>query len=344
MTPTIYDIAKRAGVSITTVSKVLNNYPDVSEKTRKKILKTIEESGYQPNSHARALMTKKYWTIGVVFIEALDIGIKHSFYSAVIESFRKRVGEFGYDLLLVSKNIENKRKTYLERLKHRGVDGVIVISPQNFDKEIKELLEYDIPSVFIDINSKDVTVVKSDNYYGSILAVDYLYSMGHRKIAHIAGAEETLAGSERLKGFLDAINKHQLEIPDSFIVDGGYFNSKGGKEAMDKLLTLEDRPTAVYVAGDLMALGAMKSIREHELKIPEDISIVGFDDIELASLSTPELTTIRQNTDLIGTQAADLLIQQINAKRKISINVTVPVELIKRQSTMEFKRGSKKLG
>ncbi|TXC91078.1 LacI family transcriptional regulator [Metabacillus litoralis] len=338
MQPTIYDIAKKTGFSITTVSKVLNNYPDVSDKTRAKILKTIEEIGYHPNSHARALMTKKYWTIGVVFIEQLDIGIKHPFFNAVIESFRKRVGGFGYDLLLVSKNIENERRSYLERFQHRGVDGVIVVSPQNYDEEVKELVEHEMPSVFIDINSKDVSVVNSDNHYGSILVVDYLYSLGHRKIAHIAGAEETLAGKDRLKGYRDAIAKYQLNLPESYIENGGYFDSVGGQKAMDKLLLLKNRPTAVYVAGDLMALGAMKSIRKHGLKIPEDISIVGYDDIELAVHSTPSLTTIRQNTDLIGAQAADLLLQQINAKKKIPIGMTVPVELIIRESTIDIKK------
>ncbi|MED0686430.1 LacI family DNA-binding transcriptional regulator [Anoxybacillus ayderensis] len=332
MSPTIYDIAKKAGVSITTVSKVLNNYPDISDKTRKKILRTIEEIGYHPNSHARALMTKKYWTIGVVFIEALGVGIKHPFFSAVIESFRKKVGELGYDLLLLSPHAENGRKNYLDRLLSRGVDGIIVVSPQQFSKEIEELIDHDIPSVFIDINSKNVSVVSSDNYYGSQLVIDYLYSLGHRKIAHIAGASETFAGSERLKGFLDAVKKYSLEIPKSYIVDGGYFDVTGGEIAMNKLLALPERPTAVYVAGDMMALGAIQSIKKHGLSIPKNISVVGFDDIQLASLSDPKLTTIRQNTELIGMQAANILVEQINRKKKIPMNITVPVELVKRES------------
>jgi len=334
---TIYDIAKKAGFSITTVSKVLNNYPDVSEKTRKKILDTIEEIGYYPNSHARALMTKKYWTIGVVFIEALDVGIKHPFYNAVIESFRKMVAESGYDLLLVSKNIDNKRKSYIERFQQRGVDGVIVVSPLNFDKEVMELLTHEIPSVFIDLNSKEVSVVNSDNQYGSELAVNHLYSLGHRKIAHIAGSQETHAGSERLIGFQQALRKHHLQIPTSYIVNGGFFDVESGKKAMQQLLTLGEIPTAVYAAGDMLAIGAIKEIRRQGLKVPEDISIIGFDDIDIAAHITPSLTTIRQNTELIGKQAAALLIQQMDMKKKIPLRITTPVELVYRESTMGIK-------
>ncbi|MCR2823785.1 LacI family DNA-binding transcriptional regulator [Lederbergia panacisoli] len=338
--PTIYDIAEKAGFSITTVSKVLNNYPGVNEKTRKKILSTIEEIGYQPNSNARSLMTKKYWTIGVVFIEELNIGIKHPFFSAVIESFRKRAEEFGYDLLLVSRNVENKRKSYLDRFRQRGVDGVIVVSPLNFNKEVQEILDYHIPSVFIDLYSKNVSVVNSDNAFGSEMAVDYLYSLGHRKIAHIAGEEKTLAGQERRKGFIAAIEKYGLHLPETYIVSGGYFEFESGVLAMEQLLSLEDRPTAIFAASDMIALGAIKAIRNHGLKVPDDISIVGFDDIELAKHSTPSLTTIKQDTDLIGMQAADLLLKQIDAKKKIPLGITVPVNLVERESASELKGGN----
>ncbi len=341
--PTIYDIAKKAGFSITTVSKVLNNYPDVSEKTKKKILETIEEIGYHPNSNARSLMTKKYWTVGVVFIEDLDIGMKHPFFSAVIESFRKRVEEFGYDLLFVSRNVENQKRSYIERFKQRGVDGIIVVSPLDFNKEVKELLEHDMPSVFIDLSSKHVSVVNSDNGYGSELVVDYLYSLGHRKIAHIAADEKTFAGRERREGFEAAVKKYGLDLPEEFIVNGGYFEFEAGLEAMTKLLILKDRPTAVFAAGDMIALGAMKAIQNHGLKVPEDISVVGFDDIELAKHTTPPLTTIRQDTDLLGIQAADLLLKQIDQKKKIPLSITVPVSLVERDSTMAIDNEPKSL-
>ena len=329
---TIYDIAKNTGFSITTVSKVLNNYTDVSEKTKKKILKAVEEMGYYPNSHARSLMTKKSWTIGVVFMENLGVGIKHPFFNAVIESFKQRAEQFGYDMLFVSRNIINERKSYLDHFQHRGVDGVVVVCSISDDPEVKKLMESPLPTVIIDMHSSKSSVVYSDNSYGSVLAVDYLHSLGHRKIAHIYGHQETYAGTERLKGFIKALKKHGLDLPKSYFVNGGFFSLESGEQAMKELLSLEDPPTAVYAAGDNMAIGAMKAIREQGLCVPEDISVIGFDDIEIAKHIAPPLTTVKQDMDQIGSNAADLLLEQINEKKKISKAITIPVQLMIRES------------
>lgn len=335
--PTIYDIAKKSGFSITTVSKVINNYPDVSQKTRKKILKTIEELGYHPSSNARSLMTKKYWTIGVVYIEELNNGIHHPFFSAVIESFRKEMEDAGYDLLLISKKIEQRKTGYIERFKQRGVDGVIVVSPIKLTKDVQEIVDHDIPSVFIDLQHPKVSTVNSDNLDGSKEVVKYLHSLGHEKIAHIAGGEHTFAGKARKNGFLQAMEELGLEVSQNYVVDGGLFGVMGGYKAMQQLLQVADRPTAIFAAGDMMAIGAMKAIQEAGLQIPDDISVVGFDDIELSQYVTPSLTTIRQDSQTIGQQAADMLLKQINNKKKIPLGVMVPVTLIERKSTKKLK-------
>ena len=334
--PTIYDIAKKSGFSITTVSKVINNYPDVSQKTRKKILSTIEELGYHPSSNARSLMTKKYWTIGVVYIEELGNGIHHPFFSAVIESFRREMEDAGYDLLLISKKIEQRKTGYIERFKQRGVDGVIVVSPMKLTKDVQEIVDHEIPSVFIDLHHPKVSTVNSDNLDGSKEVVKYLHSLGHKKIAHIAGGEYTFAGKARKLGFLQAIEELNLRITEDYVVDGGLFDVTGGYKAMQKLLQLSDKPTAVFAAGDMMAIGAIKAIQETGLKVPDDISIVGFDDIELSQYITPSLTTIKQDSHTIGQQAADLLLKQINNKKKIPLGVMVPVDLIERESTKKL--------
>ncbi|TYS67106.1 LacI family transcriptional regulator [Sutcliffiella horikoshii] len=334
---TIYDIAKKTGFSITTVSKVLNNYTDVSEKTKKKILEAVEEMGYYPNSHARSLMTKKSWTIGVVFMENLGVGIKHPFFNAVIESFKQRAEQFGYDMLFVSRNIINEKKSYLDHFRHRGVDGVVVVCSVSDDPEVKKLMESPLPTVIIDMHSSKSSVVYSDNSYGSVLAVDYLYSLGHRKIAHIYGHQETYAGTERLKGFIKAVKKHNLDIPKSYIVNGGFFSLESGEQAMKELLSLDDRPTAVYAAGDNMAIGAMKAIREFGLSVPDDISVIGYDDIEIAKHIAPPLTTVKQDMSQLGSTAADLLLDQINDKTKLNKAVTIPVELIIRETCKVIK-------
>ncbi len=329
---TIYDIAKKTGYSVSTVSKVLNNYSDVGEKTKKIINEAVEELGYFPSSSARTLSTKRSWTIGVVFVEDSGIGMEHPFFNAVIESFKKMAEKEGYDLLFASSTIGKEPRSYLDHFLYRGVDGVAVVCSTLNTPDVQKLMESDLPSVVIDLDTRGVSVVFSDNLHGSELAVDYLYGFGHRKIAHIAGAEELYVGVQRLMGYICALHKNNLDVQKDYIVDGGYFTYEGGKKAMEKLLKLKEIPTAVYVAGDLMAIGAIAAIKEKGLKVPDDISIVGFDDIQLARYITPGLTTIRQDTKLIGKTAANLLIDQINSKKKQFMSVKIPVSLIERDS------------
>lgn len=335
--PTIYDIAKKTGFSISTVSKVLNNRSDVGEKTKKIINEAVEELGYFPSSSARTLSTKKSWTIGVVFVEDSGIGMEHPFFNAVIESFKKTAEKEGYDLLFASNNIGNETRTYLDHFIYRGVDGVVVVCSAMNTPDVDLLMESDLPSVVIDLDTRGVSVVYSDNIYGSELAVKYLHSLGHRKIAHIAGSNNVYVGMQRRQGYINTMKKYELTIADDYIVDGGFFTFEGGKTAMEKLLKLEDRPTAVYVAGDLMAIGAIAAIKEKGLSVPEDISIVGFDDIQIAKYMTPGLTTIKQDTSLIGKTAANLLISQINEKKKQFMSVKIPVSLVERDSCRPIK-------
>ncbi|MDT8862938.1 LacI family transcriptional regulator [Alkalihalobacillus sp. MEB130] len=332
---TIYDIAKKTGFSITTVSKVLNNYSDVSEKTRKLILAAVEELDYYPSSSARTLTTKKSWTIGVVFIDTH--GMEHPFFNAVIESFRKKAEKSGYDLLFASNQIGNDPKTYIDHFQYRGVDGVVIFCSVDGDPEIEKLIKSKIPTVLIDLESRESSVVYSDNEYGSHLAVEYLHSLGHEKIAHISGHKDLYVAVQRLNGFLNAMRKYNLDVPDDYIVDGGFFHYEGGQKAMRQLLKLKELPTAVYVAGDLMALGAISEIKKNGLNVPEDISVIGFDDIKMVEYTTPALTTLRQDTALMGKTAANLLIDQINNKTKQCMSVKIPVHIIERESCRSIK-------
>lgn len=333
---TIYDIAKKTGYSITTVSRALNDYPDVSAKTKKIILDAVKEVGYYPNSIARSLTTKKSWTLGVIFIEDLGVGIKHPFFSAVIQSFKQRVESSGYDIIFLSQNIGSEKKSYLDHALHRGVDGIIVVCSNYDNPEVQSLMDSDIPSVVIDLHSNKSSVVYSDSYSGSEMAVKHLYDLGHRKIAHICGHERTFAGIERLRGFNKAVEMLNLTIPASYIVEGGFFSYEDGYHAMKQLLQLKERPTAVFAAGDMMAVGAISAINEFGLSVPNDISVIGFDDIEIVKFTTPKLTTVRQDTDLIGENAAKVLLNQINENNKVFSAITIPVELVIRESTKEI--------
>lgn len=328
---TIYDVAKKSGYSITTVSKVLNNQPNVSERAKKKVMKAVQELGYIPYSSARTLATKKSNMIGVVFSEAMDVGMTHPFFSEVIEAFRKQVELYQYDLLFVSRNIDSDQ-SYHEHLRNRGVDGVIVVNLHSEDEEIEVFKKSSLPAVFIDLCIDEANVVFSDNELGCSLAIKHLYKLGHRKIAHIAGSQTTFSGSERLSGFKKAMKEYGLPTPDPYIVDGGYFTYEGGRTAMLQLLSLEDRPTAVFASGDNMAIGAIQTCKELNIKVPEEISIIGFDDIAHAKYVDPSLTTIRQDTDRIGRQAATLLLNEINENKNFNRKSEIPVRLVKRES------------
>jgi len=331
---TIYEIAKIAGVSPTTVSKVINNYPDVSDKTRARIQKILNEENFLPNAQAQFLSTKKTWTLGIVYFEDLGVGLNHPFFSAVLEAFKKQADKHGYSLLFGSKNDRLKNDTFLEYFKYRSVDGIAIICTDPNDKETLELIESDFPIVVIDMFNKNTSTVTSDNVEGCNLAINYLYDLGHRKIAHISGASysDNWPSTIRKEGYIKAMNRLNLKILDGYIADGVNFDVSGGYKAMKELLKLKERPTAVFASCDKIAIGAINAIKEAGLSIPEDISIIGFDDIELAKYITPKLTTIRQKCDEIGKTTVDLLVEQINQKAKLKINKIISVELMERDS------------
>lgn len=328
---TIYDIAKKTGFSPTTVSKVFNDYSDVSPKTRRKILEAADQLGYLPNAHARTLTTKRSWTIGVLFIEPSGAGILHPYFAGVIEGFKKLSTSKGYDLMFISKDIGGKKSGYLEHCKIRGIDGVVVILPDYSDPYFTELLESDIPCVLLDQVSDTKSTIYSDNVSGSIRAVEYLHELGHQHIAHIGGGL-SFAGEQRLQGYLKAMNKLGLPVNPEHIIQGSYdYTVDSGKIAMEQLLRASIRPTAVFAAGDHLAVGAMMSIRNQGLSVPGDISVIGFDDIEMVKYMTPALTTVRQDTYALGNKAADMLIYAIEGGNKVQSEM-IPVELVVRES------------
>lgn len=337
---TIYEIAKIAGVSPTTVSKVINNYPDVSDKTRKKIKNILEKENFLPNAQARGLTTKKTWTLGIVYFEDLGIGLSHPFFSKVIEACKKQADKHGYSLLFGSKNDRLKISTFLEYFRYKSVDGIAIICTDPNDKETIEIIESDFPIVVIDMLNKNTSTVTSDNELGCKLAIEYLFSLGHKRIAHIYGTSEkdNLPSMMRMEAYKKYIKEFNLYRSDDYLVSGINFDFDGGYEAMNKLLKLKNPPTAVLAASDKSALGAIKAIKNSGLRVPEDISVIGFDDIDLAEYVTPRLTTVRQNYDEIGKAAIDILVEQINKKEKLAINKVIPVELIVRESCAKLEK------
>ena len=336
---TIYEIAKIAGVSPATVSKVINNYSDVSDKTRAKVKKILEEQNFQPTYEAQCLSTKRTWTLGLVYFENSKIGLKHPFFASVIESFKREAEKQGYSLLLGSKNDRLKIDSFLQYFKYRSVDGIAVICSMPNDKETDEIIESNFPSVVIDMYNENTATVTSDNRQGCRLAIQHLYDLGHRKIAHITGMEEdnNWVSNLRKESYINEMERLNLPIIEGYIQKGKNFDFDGGYIAMKKLLDLKERPTAIFASGDKCALGAMQAIKDSGMNVPDDFSIIGYDDSELSQYVTPRLTTIRQSCDDIGSEAADILIDQINRKEKIRVNKIIPVELIIRDSCKRIK-------
>jgi len=330
----IREIARLAGVSTATVSKVLNNYTEVSDSTKERILKIVEEVGYIPNSSARALSTKRTWLIGIVYSEHLNIGLEHNYFSGVLEAFKREAESLGYDVVFIS----GGEIGYLKRCQVRNVDGAFVVTADLLDTGLTELFDSDIKCVTTDVPYKSIPLVCSDNHQGSVLVVKHLHELGHRRIAHIAGPLSTLAGFERLEGYKTGLSEVGLKYDPSLVIQSEEYDSNSGYICMKQLLELPKPPTAVYAMCDLTALGVMRAINEKGLKVGEDISVVGFDDIQLASHTHPALTTVKQDRKAIGKSLAQTLHKRINNK-KVEERIIIPTMLIERASTAKVKKG-----
>ncbi len=331
---TIYDIAKKVGCASSTVSKALNNSKEISKKRKAEILAVAKEMGYVPNSSARSLTTKKSWSIGIVFSEDLHIGLEHHFFSGVIQEFKKSVEELGYEISFYSKKIGNQSLTYLEWFKYKDLDGILIVTVDVEDENLEALRQSKIPVVTVDSGLINVPTVISDNFQGTRMALEYLMSRGAESIAHIAGPLRSFAAVERLEAFKSVLSSCGRE--ESVFVEASNYDYKSGKEALYKLIKLtKDLPDAIYAANDDIALGAIMALKELGYKVPRDTSVIGFDNIELTRFTSPSLTTVKQDKRKIGTEAAKLLIEQIDKKteRTKGIIKRIPVELIIREST-----------
>jgi len=333
---TIYDIAKKAGCSSSTVSKALNNSTTISAKRREEIIAISKAMGYVPNSNARQLATKNSWSIGILFSEDLNIGLEHHFFSGVLQAFKTYVENLGYEVTFVSKKVGNQALSYLEWCKYKNVDGVFIVTVDVDDVNLEELTKSGIPIVTVDNGLIHVPTIISDNFQGTRMVLDYLRSRGAKKIAHIAGPMRSFAAQERLKGYKEVLEKAGVKIDEKLIVEAHNFDYNSGKNALVQLLNQSGEvPDAIYAASDNIALGAIKALKELGYKVPEDVCVVGFDNIELTKYTSPSLTTISQNKVRIGREAAKHLISLINKEIESIPGIVkrVPVELIIREST-----------
>jgi len=350
---TIRELAKLSGVSVGTVSRALNGYPDVAQDTRARILRLATELDYTPAAAARTLVTQRSHLMGV-FLET-GCGhpeLQHPVFHEVLVGLKEAVGEAGYDLVLFASNqgslcatgstAEAVRvtagngfgeHTYLNRCRHHNVDGAVLMGVWSEDPEARRLVRSEVPCVGVDVDlGADAVLVTSDNVAGAELAVHHLHELGHRRIATITGLIETRPCIDRLRGYRNAIQTRRLAYRDEYVAYGDYY-VESGAQALDQLLDLDEPPTAVVVQSDLMAVGAIRAANAAGLRVPEDLSVVGFDDIDMAPHFRPALTTIRQDKTALGAQAGAALLRRVERELDQPSTVTLPVQLIVRGST-----------
>ncbi len=305
------DISAACGVSVATVSKALNNHNDVSVETKERIRKIAMDLGYMPNSAAKALKTNRTYNIGILFVDEALSGLTHDYYAALLDSFKRTAEALGYDLTFINCNQSRANNmSYLAHARYRGFDGVCIACVNFYDPQVIELVRSDIPIVTVDHVFNNRMVVQSDNVNGMDDLVRYVYSMGHRKIAYIHGADSAVTQS-RLSSFYKTCEELGVDVPDEYVLEGPYRNTEITYQETLKLLNLPDPPTCILYPDDFAAFGGMNAIRSRGMSIPEDISIAGYDGIRIGRHIEPHLTTIRQDTEKIGQAAAQKLIDLI---------------------------------
>lgn len=337
--PTIYDVAKVAGVSRQTVSRVLNNRPDVSPKTRKRVKEVIQKLGYQPSAIARSLSLKKTYTLGVV-----TAGLKYLGPSRTLSGITREADELGYGLLVkeLASFSANNVSPLLQWFQSRYVDGIIWAAPELGDNRnwIKDLiLDISVPIIFLTMKKIDgIPIVAIDNYLGGRMATEHLLSLGRRNIGHIAGPLDWWEGRERKRGWEDALVSSDIQFNNSMWVEGNW-SSKSGKLAINELKASFPQMDAVFVGNDQMALSVIQTACEDGIKIPDELAVIGFDGIAEAEFYSPPLSTIYQNQDKVGRVAVQELIRLVdrNLEDEQEIkprHITIKPELILRQSSL----------
>ena len=328
---TIKDVAKEAGVSIATVSHVINSTRYVSDELSKKVHLAIEKLSYHPNDIARSLKKKKTYTIGMIMPDN-----SNPFFAEVALGIEMKSFDLSYNVIFCNTNRNvQKESTYLDLLLKKRVDGIVFVSSGININSVKFIKSQKIPIIVVDREIKRLKVdsVLVDNLSGGYQATKHLLNLGHKIISCISGPSLITPSSERIEGYKKALMEASLEIDEKLILMGD-FQFEGGYKYAKKLLRMKRIPTAIFACNDLMAIGAICAIKEEGLSVPKDISVVGFDDIALASFCDPKLTTVIQPKYIMGKLAANMLIERIRNKEMEPRRKLLKTELIIRESTI----------
>ncbi len=331
MKSTIYDVAHKAGVSIATVSKVINQTGRISDKTRKLVTAVMKEMGYEPSMIASAMTRKSTLTIGVLIPD-----LSNPFFASLARSIEDRGHHLGYNIMICSTDYDpDKELKYITLLKRKSVDGIILVSGFEQTKMIADLISQGMPTVVVarEIPSLEVDTVSIDNFLGGFQAAKHLLSLGHKKTAVIT--RDLWSNRERVRGFKQALQEEGIELEQDikYATDSSLEN---GRELACQLLESPDRPTAIFACDDPLAIGAVVAAREFGLSVPDQLSVIGFDDTIWAKVCFPPLTTIAQPLYDIGSAGMDLLVQEIKGQKSNKQRIILLPKLVIRESTMQI--------
>jgi DNA-binding LacI/PurR family transcriptional regulator len=337
MNVSIWDVAKRAGVSVSTVSKALNNRAHVNPKTREKVRQIAKQLKYHPSAFGRGLVLQKTGNIGFV-IDRTPLRIfSNPFHSRVLDGIEEELLRQDYNLLISAHSLLHNKESLPKFVREKNVDGLI-LSGKISDRLILDLYQRGNPLVLVDnhIAQSDIDCVVTDNVNGAKQAVNHLLELGHRKIGMLRGSGKHVSIIERWHGYNEAIKSANL-TPDKRWIAEGDVTTEGGMSAMEKLLAqTKELPTAIFAFNDAMATGAMKILHAYNIRVPEDVSIVGFDDTDEAIHVIPPLTTIHVAKEEMGRVAAQLLIRRIQRKKAVPQRVVLTTHLVIRESTRKI--------
>lgn len=340
------EIAKIAGVSRSTVSRVINNYANVPDDTKKKVLEVIEKYNYQPNTCARVLAGKKSDTIGLFIVSIADADnpnrlYKNDYFNQFTNAIVDCANSRGYYVLINIIYCRDDYRRVNEIFLQKRIDGGIVLGTENEAETLIKISQKGCPIALIDYDAEEISKDKSENenlivvsskdYEGAVEAVEYLIGLGHTEIGLLAGRLSTYSGRQRYTAFLDTMRKHNLEINDKFILHGDFIKSKTCSE-VQALINNGKLPTALFSSNDDMAITAIELFKENKIRVPEDISIIGFDNITLASLIKPALTTIETPIYSIVEKTVEELICNIRKTRKGFKNYSYDTKMVIRET------------
>ncbi|WP_102026751.1 catabolite control protein A [Salirhabdus sp. Marseille-P4669] len=330
MNVTIYDVAREANVSMATVSRVVNGNPNVKPATRKKVLEAIDRLGYRPNAVARGLASKKTTTVGVIIPDISSV-----FFAELARGIEDIATMYKYNIIL-SNSDQNKNKEIhlINTMLGKQVDGIVFMGGEITEEHIKEFQSSPVPVVLAATVDKTMTIPSVNINYeeASYEIVKQLIDSGNKRIALLSGALDTDVDVQKLNGYKKALTEAGLDMKDELIINGDY-SYQAGMDAVAEFLKLEEKPTAIFVASDEMALGAIHGVQDNGLFVPQDIEVVGFDNTRLASMVRPTLTTVVQPMYDIGAVAMRLLTKYMNKETVDEQNVILPHRIIERDST-----------